>query len=385
MKSKMAGGLQDEGLGDFLVLVKVVTDLQQTCELVTRDAPGDFQTLVGDLSTLVGVMTRIKDDLQRPGSTLAKQGEQRLLLLGTVSKTLEHTLKKFKRVVDRYKHLVSGNGVRGLWSRVQWMAEQAQIKKIRVDLGFSIASLQLVMASIGDSSLRRLEDSLQRLHVSVTSLASHPEQTDNTPTPDPDISGNDSDSTSSSADEHTVKASQTRELPWAELRPDDRTAVLEVLMRNCQAAFYRFCDEQDIIGSKYHCFDNITGPTDISFLHWIRKLNRESAREQFVEDATTFHSDLRNCGEKIAKAAEKRIDFDKSEALEYVDCARVILNQIKGWQWVRQADEIRSAIENDRVCMLEIKRRGHGWTLKDEVEYLQPLQEKMIRKRKRTL
>jgi hypothetical protein len=136
-------------VNDFKALTTHVTGLHQSCSLVKHDAPSDFQALSTDLSELVVVMARIIADLETPDSTLLAHGERRWLTLGTISKKLEETLTELGKIVDQYKPLAAGNGMRNLWGKVQWMMELPRIQQIRLDLGFNMNSLQLILASIG--------------------------------------------------------------------------------------------------------------------------------------------------------------------------------------------------------------------------------------------
>jgi hypothetical protein len=97
-------------------------------------------------------MTRIRDDLEQPDSRLVRHGEQRLQTLGNVSRTLEETLKQLGNVIDAHKPAATRDGtlVRRFWGKLRWKQEQSRsIAKLRMNLGFSLTSLQLVLASLG--------------------------------------------------------------------------------------------------------------------------------------------------------------------------------------------------------------------------------------------
>jgi hypothetical protein len=139
---------------EFVNLTNFLGRIQQSCTLVVHDAPSDFQALVGDLSTLFGVMTRIRYDLEQPDSVLVQHGEQRLDSLGKVSRTLEETLKQLGRLMDSHRsnEMRDGTVIKRFWEsiRSRWTHRQSRdIAHIRVNLGLSQTSLQLVLASIG--------------------------------------------------------------------------------------------------------------------------------------------------------------------------------------------------------------------------------------------
>jgi hypothetical protein len=139
---------------EFINLTNFLGRIQQSCSLVVHGAPSDFQALVGDLGTLFGVMTRIRDDLERDDSMLVRHGEQRLESLGKVSRALEETLRQLGNLMTQQRPdaMKDGTVVKRLWTSIKerWTHRQSHdIAHIRVSLGLSQTSLQLLLASLG--------------------------------------------------------------------------------------------------------------------------------------------------------------------------------------------------------------------------------------------
>jgi hypothetical protein len=176
-------------------------------------------------------------------------------------------------------------------------------------------------------------------------------------------------STSNSGDTPKV-GSQAGGLAWAKLQPEDRTAVLGVLIDNCQQAIHRFLKEKDLLEVEDHgkpifpLYDRFFPATASSWslVHWTRKM------QQMVEICPRFGmsqtacDDLVDNAEKLTEAVERHIVLDRTQMFEYIKCAQVICSQVKGWQWIHQMDVIQSAVEKDQVNLLELnKMRSVEW------------------------
>ena len=72
-----------------------------------------------------------------------------------------------------------------------------------------------------------------------------------------------------------------------------------------------------------------------------------------VENYTTLCTDLLDSAGKLTETVEKEVFINKEQALEHVDCALTICNQVKGWCWSRQLDIIRKAVADDQVMLSE--------------------------------
>jgi len=99
-------------------------------------------------------MTRIREDLEQPDSVLVQHGEQRLDSLAKVSRTLEETLKQLGALMASHRLDATGDRtvVKMFWESIKaWWTQRPSraIVQIRVNLGLSQASLQLVLASLG--------------------------------------------------------------------------------------------------------------------------------------------------------------------------------------------------------------------------------------------
>lgn len=110
------------------------------------------------------------DAIRNPESQLSKAGPDRLDTLVQVVNGTRGTLGDLQKLVDKYhKRLMAekGKGLRAggnaFWGRLKWSIEKGTVVDFQSRLLRDTARINLMMTAIGNSSLERLENMVERL------------------------------------------------------------------------------------------------------------------------------------------------------------------------------------------------------------------------------
>jgi hypothetical protein len=136
-------------VGDFIAIVKLAWQLYDSCYKVIKDAPTEFLALCNELAALGMALTRVQNDLARPDSKLRQHGDDRLASLKLMGQSMNLTLQQLARIVDKYKPVVRKTTTTTLWNKLRWTVEQNNIINLRLKLTSHVASLNLIISSIG--------------------------------------------------------------------------------------------------------------------------------------------------------------------------------------------------------------------------------------------
>jgi hypothetical protein len=136
-------------VGDFIAIVKLAWQLYDSCYKVIKHAPGEFLALCNELGALNIALTHVQNDLNRPESKLLQHGEDRLKNLKMMSENLNLTLLQLAKIVDKYKPVARKTTPATIWNKLRWTVEQSNIVNIRLKLTSHVATLNLIVSSIG--------------------------------------------------------------------------------------------------------------------------------------------------------------------------------------------------------------------------------------------
>ncbi|KAK4445332.1 hypothetical protein QBC34DRAFT_413345 [Podospora aff. communis PSN243] len=145
-----------------------LTDFKEAIVLCKRlhdgikDAPDEIKGIAKDVATLHGVLAQIQDDITSDESTLKAHGEARVKLLQSMGTNVKATLEEIQSFVERF---LTAAEPRQILRRVQWMGSQRKMKKLQQDLLFHVSSFHLLMTTMGNSSLMRIETGLAAMRV----------------------------------------------------------------------------------------------------------------------------------------------------------------------------------------------------------------------------
>ncbi|KAJ9625386.1 hypothetical protein H2204_010359 [Knufia peltigerae] len=145
---------------DFKEVIKLSWDLYVSL----KEGPEEIKNIARDLATIYGVLNHIHDDISGDDSAIKAHGEGRVKMLQTMTLKLKATLDEVQRLVDKFRPMAATSKIpEQLWIKVKWVAGQKRIKRIHQDISFHISSFNLLMTSMGNSSLRRIEAGLQEM------------------------------------------------------------------------------------------------------------------------------------------------------------------------------------------------------------------------------
>ncbi|KAG8531404.1 uncharacterized protein KY384_003033 [Bacidia gigantensis] len=149
------------GVTDILAIAKLSWDLYHGCYLVARGAPDEFRMLVNELCSLQGVLRSLRDDISSDKSYLDRLDENRKETLEKCLQSCVMTLQKLEKLTNKYRKLGIGDGPQ-FWTKFKWTTKQKEIAQIRNNIMVHTCNLSLCMSSIGNSSLARIEMSMER-------------------------------------------------------------------------------------------------------------------------------------------------------------------------------------------------------------------------------
>ncbi|KAH0603574.1 uncharacterized protein H6S33_007896 [Morchella sextelata] len=93
------------GVGDFLAVSQLAWNLYRYCYVVARGAPQEFQLLLQEITTLSQSIKLLELEAQDPNSTLARSGEDRILMVKEMMSRVEVTLKELEKHAKKYEKL----------------------------------------------------------------------------------------------------------------------------------------------------------------------------------------------------------------------------------------------------------------------------------------
>ncbi|RYP07053.1 hypothetical protein DL764_002776 [Monosporascus ibericus] len=136
-----------------------------------KNAPEEVKDLAKDLSILSGVLNQIQADLDKGSdSEIAAHGERRIKLLQSITADLMRTLAEAQTLVDKFRPLATAGRIsEELWRKIKFMMSQRKIHAIQKSITAHISAFSLLLTSMGNSSLCRMEESLRELRLEATS------------------------------------------------------------------------------------------------------------------------------------------------------------------------------------------------------------------------
>jgi len=118
-------------VGDFLAAGELAWKLYQNCYKVARDAPKEFQLLVGEISTLSNSLKMLHEEVLDPESILVQGGEDRVKMVNEMVARIEVTLKQLQKVATKYELLGPSSKKKQILRRIKWSAEFTSVDALR--------------------------------------------------------------------------------------------------------------------------------------------------------------------------------------------------------------------------------------------------------------
>ncbi|KAH7134131.1 hypothetical protein EDB81DRAFT_803238 [Dactylonectria macrodidyma] len=137
-----------------------------------KNAPNEAKDMAKDFAILSGVLNQIQDDLNRGNdSAIAAHGERRMRLLESITADLMQTLAEVQTLVDKFRPLVeAGRMSEEIWRKIKFKMSQTKIHSIQKSITAHISAFSLLLTSMGNSSLHRIEAGLKELRLKDNSV-----------------------------------------------------------------------------------------------------------------------------------------------------------------------------------------------------------------------
>ncbi|RYP46705.1 hypothetical protein DL768_007138 [Monosporascus sp. mg162] len=151
---------------DFIEATKL------SCKLydALKNAPKEVKDLAKDFAILSGVLKQIQADLDKGSdSEIAAHGERRIKLLESITADLMRTLAEAQMLVDKFRPLATADRTsEEVWKKIKFMMAQRKVHAIQKSITAHISAFSLLLTSMGNSSLGRVEESLRELRLEAT-------------------------------------------------------------------------------------------------------------------------------------------------------------------------------------------------------------------------
>ncbi|KAE9378805.1 hypothetical protein N431DRAFT_450742 [Stipitochalara longipes BDJ] len=323
-------------IGDIIAVTNLAWKLHQDCYKVLQDCPQEIKDLSRDLATVYGVLRHIQEDLDSSGSSIKAHGEGRAKLLRTMVANLDKTLKNLQQLVSNFQHLALDSRKRDQFlSKLKYLVSQKKISKIHQEISFHISSFNLILASIGNSSLQRIESGMQQMRLSAQAHEDAPETLDDESQHPNDRNLSPIESSTAEIELHheaeadaaigssNLASSQPGPEPQipsrlnaqplgvgdvarrlAVLSRSQQEEIIEIILENCQASCFGFYSLNRLWRTKFSSKDAAHDPklfdrddhrsatryTDFSLMEWIAKIRHALGTRANTDDSCTWGS-----------------------------------------------------------------------------------------------
>lgn len=160
-------------IGDKIAVSKLSWNLYKKCYVVARGAPQEFQLLVGEVSGLSNSLKVLQEELADPKSALIRAGEDRVRMVNEMMSRVHTTLKDLEKVAKKYEALGTGSKSKSMWMKIKWSVDFSSIDSLRSKLIYHNTVMNLLLTSVGNSSLQRIESSTIAIETDVKDIRNY--------------------------------------------------------------------------------------------------------------------------------------------------------------------------------------------------------------------
>ncbi|KAI5782058.1 hypothetical protein DFH27DRAFT_488134 [Peziza echinospora] len=168
-------------IGDILALTQLAWNLYRKCYVVGKDAPSEFLNLTSEIATLSQSLKMLEEELANPESILVRAGEDRQRMVAEMVRRVGGTLGELERFAGKYAGLGRGAGEKGekgggggwrkrFWEKFKWSLDAADMEGLRSKLVYHNGVISLLLTSVGNSSLQRIEENHGRLERKLSEI-----------------------------------------------------------------------------------------------------------------------------------------------------------------------------------------------------------------------
>jgi hypothetical protein len=161
-------------VGDFVAVVILARDLYKDIYKVARHAPEEVQILGKEIAILAESIDLLIAEIKDPDSILVRAGEDRVALTNNIIDRTKITLSSLQKILLRYDVREKPGDLRGklrfAWDRVKFAADYASIDELRTKLQYHNGTINLLLTSVGNSSLQQVERSNAKIQSDIEGI-----------------------------------------------------------------------------------------------------------------------------------------------------------------------------------------------------------------------
>lgn len=135
------------GVGDLLGAADLAYKLWKYCYKVARDAPQEFQLLVGEIITLSQAIRFLEEETRDPNSTLMRSGPDRIKMMNEMIIRVVATLGELQKIAEKYEKLgdLSRGRLKQVWSKFKWSIDASDLDALRNKVWHNSASVPTLL------------------------------------------------------------------------------------------------------------------------------------------------------------------------------------------------------------------------------------------------
>ena len=149
-------------IGDFIAVGDLAHRLYKDVYKVSRAAPAEIRELTKEVSVLSSSIQLLVEEAERPDSVLVKAGQKRVDTVNEMMSSTKETLEKLDAYAKKHGLLSDRSDSRSALQRgfdkLKFAKDAGSINSLRAKLNYHCSVMNLLLTSIGNSSLERLEN-----------------------------------------------------------------------------------------------------------------------------------------------------------------------------------------------------------------------------------
>lgn len=154
-------------IGDFIAVGELAHKLYKDVYKVSRSAPAEIQELAKELSVLSTSLQLLTEEAQDPQSVLVRSGESRLNMVKEMISNTKETLTKLEAYAKKHELLTDSTTSRPLlrrtWDKIKFSKDASTVNSLRARISYHCGVINMLLTSIGNSSLERLHSESQSI------------------------------------------------------------------------------------------------------------------------------------------------------------------------------------------------------------------------------
>lgn len=159
-------------VGDFIAVGDLAHRLWRDVYSVARAAPQDLKELSSELSVLSQSISILVEDLNNPNSTLIMAGDSRVKLVTEMMAGAKETLTKLQDFAKKHGVIRTDDRpkVKKGFDRLRYAKDASALNSLRSKLVYHNGVLNLLLTSVGNSSLERLQSDNQIMSENISQI-----------------------------------------------------------------------------------------------------------------------------------------------------------------------------------------------------------------------